>query len=185
MTTFFTADQHFWHERIIEYCHRPFKNARHMNDVIIQKYREKVKEEDEVYFIGDLTLAGPDNRFNIEKLLDKLPGKKHLILGNHDRLDPFDYVKIGFNTVHTALDFPQDNVSLCHDPAVHCAIPDNRYLYCGHVHSLFKICKRVINVGVDVWDYFPVSSTQLYDLIYQEVVSREQMGWLKEKNYTE
>ena len=47
-----------------------------------------------------------------------------------------------------------------HDPAIHCMFP-NKIIICGHVHNLFKVQKNVINVGVDVWDYKPVSFEQL------------------------
>ena len=185
MTLWFTADQHFSHPRIIEYCNRPFRTVDEMDKRLIENYNTKVADEDDVYFIGDLTMKGPENKGYVERLVSKLRGRKYFVVGNHDRLRVWDYIDMGFITAASRIDWPHENVTLHHDPAIQHTLPKDRYLYCGHVHGLFKICKRVINVGVDVWDYFPVSSAQLYDLVYQEVVSKEQMGWLKENNYTE
>ena len=93
----FTGDQHFDHEKIIEYVRRPFKGLKEMNVAIIDRYRELVNPEDTVYFIGDLSLRGPENYEYYCRLLNKqLPGRKILILGSHDGLKPSNYVNAGF-----------------------------------------------------------------------------------------
>ena len=153
---YFTADWHEGHENIIKYCKRPFKNFTHMGRVLLKNYNEVVTDDDTVYFIGDLTLRTSVYKNAIEQLVSKMNGQKHLILGNHDRLKPFDYVELGFITVHTALELPEYNMVLVHDPATS-AIDRSKVFICGHVHDLFKTQKNVINVGVDVWDFKPVS----------------------------
>ena len=100
----FTADQHLDHEMVIEYCKRPWPKIKKMNNGIIARYREVVKPEDTVYFLGDISLRGPENFGYYRRLLTKtLPGRKILILGNHDGLKPFTYVNAGFESVHTSL----------------------------------------------------------------------------------
>jgi calcineurin-like phosphoesterase family protein len=42
---------------------------------------------------------------------------------------------------------------------------EETWMLCGHVHEAWKVHGRVINVGVDVWDYAPVSSRQIIDII--------------------
>jgi calcineurin-like phosphoesterase family protein len=60
---------------------------------------------------------------------------------------------------------------MCHDPALANVLPEDSILLCGHVHNLFKtttsLCKniKVINVGVDIWDFTPVSIEQIYELL--------------------
>ena len=49
----FTADTHYGHQNIIFYCNRPFTNAQKMEQVMIARYRDVVKQEDTVYFLGD------------------------------------------------------------------------------------------------------------------------------------
>ena len=88
--------------------------------------------------------------------------RKILILGNHDSLKPFTYIDLGFESVHTSLELSYNGKDyvLVHDPAASC-IDRNRIFLCGHVHDLFKIQRNVINVGVDVWNFFPVSMEQI------------------------
>lgn len=79
---YFTADLHFYHEKIIAHTHRPFRTAEEMNRALIRRWNERVAWDDEVYILGDLTLKGPEAA---AECLGSLRGKKHLIRGNHDR----------------------------------------------------------------------------------------------------
>lgn len=167
MNTWFTGDQHFDHEQVIEYCGRPWPKVKKMNNGIIGRYREVVKPEDTVYFVGDISLRGSENFGYYRRLLTKtLPGRKILILGNHDGLKPFAYVEAGFESVHTSLviqDWDSNEYILNHDPAPSC-IDRKKIWLCGHVHELFLTCRNVINVGVDVWDFYPVSFNRIYEM---------------------
>ncbi len=156
----FTADHHFFHERIIEYCGRPFKTGSEMNKVMISKYNSMVDDNDTVYFIGDF-VPFAKQLDSVQRLTDKLKGKKHLILGNHDTLKPFDYVEAGFSTVHTLLDL--NYIVLVHDPAT-AEVARAKLFLCGHIHTLFKNLRNVINVGVDVWEFKPVSLEEILQL---------------------
>lgn len=155
----FTADFHFDHENIIKYCNRPYSNIRHMNADLIRKFNELVSETDEVFILGDLSMDDMVNVRRIEKRISQLNGNKHLILGNHDKLEPFKYIELGILSVHTALKY--DEFTLVHDPAVCVAVSGS--CLCGHVHNLFETtgCGRILNVGVDIWGYRPVSITQV------------------------
>lgn len=80
---FFTSDLHFGHEHIIQFNHRPFRNVTEMNRQLISNYNAVVQPEDTVYLLGDLSF-----QISVEKanaLIAQLNGKKHLILGNHDK----------------------------------------------------------------------------------------------------
>lgn len=165
-----TSDWHLYHENIIKYTGRPFKNRHHMNKVILENYCNHVNDDDEVYFLGDLTLFSGPKVDLIKSTIEALPGNKHLILGNHDRFKPFVYHDIGFLSVHTALktDFDGTTFYLAHDPSF-AQIPDSIWL-CGHVHSLFKHTKTgnntiVINCCVEMWDYKPISLPEINRII--------------------
>lgn len=164
-TAWFTADWHLGHENIIKYCDRPFKTARQMDRTIIKRYCERVKPEDTVFFIGDLSMKRRNYKEWYIDTFSKLPGTKHLILGNHDTLNPFDYVEAGFTSVHTALDI--GDFILAHDPAV-ATVDINRKFICGHVHRLFRRCGNVVNVGVDIWDFKPVSMDIIKEWLFDE-----------------
>ena len=79
----YIADCHFYHDRI---CHemdqRGFSGYEEMNEYMIAQWNKKVTNKDDVYIIGDFSIAKSDAT---EKVLKQLKGKLHLILGNHDR----------------------------------------------------------------------------------------------------
>lgn len=161
---FFTADWHFFHNAIIEYCKRPFRNEKEMHNTIIRNHNEVVGEQDNVYVIGDVAMLSPSHIERLRPILDRMHGTKHLILGNHDEGKAFSYENVGFTTVHTALIYDKEKkIILRHDPAACVVIPDGLWLV-GHVHNLFKFINAPIkcyNVGVDVNDFYPVTIEQI------------------------
>lgn len=156
MTEFLTSDEHYWHEAIIEFCDRPFKNIENMNNSLIRLHNEVVGPDDIVYHLGDLFWWGPQKQSKLESIIQKLNGEHHLILGNHDRLKPFTYIEYGFTSVHTSLVL-HDRYVLAHDPAIATLLKPGQTLLCGHVHQLFRKVSNAYNVGVDIHDYKPVA----------------------------
>ncbi len=152
---YLSADYHFLHENIIKYCSRPFKNAHHMDKVIIDNYNEVVTDNDDVFILGDFSMS--NKKEVIEEYLRKLKGRKHLILGNHDNMKPFAYVDSGFMSVHTSFYLEKYNLFMVHDPAV-CVIGKHMgyKCVCGHIHGLFTFYNGVLNVGVDVHNFKPL-----------------------------
>lgn len=160
---YFTADTHFYHKNVIEYCNRPFRSIEQMNKTIIDNINERVTKEDSLWILGDFTMMGKNNRDALESIVSKINGHKHLVLGNHDRLKPFDYCEIGFDSVHTWMQLWEEgqNWHLIHDPAMAEALPKTVNVLCGHVHTLFKNCGMRHNVGVDVRDFKPVTIKEI------------------------
>src|ERR1035437_264782 len=78
---YFTGDTHFGHANIITHCNRPFLSIQEMDQAIINKWRERVTNNDTVYILGDMFFVG---RVDYSDYLKMLPEKKHLIIGNHD-----------------------------------------------------------------------------------------------------
>jgi len=152
MRYFFTSDTHFGHKNIVKYCERPFKNVEDMNQQLIERWNVVVKKEDTVFHLGDFVFRGRTKDFK-----DKLNGNIILIKGNHDNSSQTViremFIKHGGHEWH-----------LLHNPAE--SLCTN--VICGHVHHLWKIKKikdrTIINVGVDVWDYKPVSIEQILKL---------------------
>lgn len=79
---YFTSDLHIYHDREFIYKPRGFNNHIHMATEILANWFDTVKEDDDIYVLGDFFL-GADFE-NIKILLKSLPGKIHLIRGNHD-----------------------------------------------------------------------------------------------------
>jgi len=166
----FTGDYHLGHKAIIRICNRPWKNEKQMEKEIIHNRNELVKQDDEVWELGDITMLGPDRRPFIESRIKQFNGNKHLILGNHDRFNAFTYVEMGYITVHTALKIEMRGITfvLCHDPSVYDVVKEDSVLLCAHVHGLFDDLlpkSRVINVGVDVRDYKPISEDEIFEIL--------------------
>jgi len=160
------ADPHFGHDMIIEYCKRPYKNSKKMEIDLIRKYKSLVDpEKDTVYIIGDLTLAGPQNQGYVLHIVNQLAGRKIFIMGNHDKLNPFTYIELGMESVHTAYD--TGKYILHHDPAAAITLPNRKWL-CGHVHTIFKKIRNIVNVGVDQHGFFPVSEDEVDKLFADE-----------------
>lgn len=81
--TLYIADCHFYHNRMCsEMDKRGFSGFEEMNEHMILKWNEKVTNKDDVYIIGDFSIAKGDAT---AKILNRLRGKLHLISGNHDR----------------------------------------------------------------------------------------------------
>jgi len=168
MTDYYTADEHYGHDEIIIHCRRPYKNNQRMTRDIIKRHNSVVKDGDTVHHIGDYAWAGPERANYVEQLVRRLNGTHILILGNHERIAPFKFVEAGFQSVHTSLtkrigDF---DVVMAHDPSIWNCVsnmdPLPIFLH-GHIHNVWKSIpkKRMVNVGVDVWDFYPVSFEQI------------------------
>ena len=166
---YFTADTHFYHSNIINLCARPFSNIEQMNDTLINNWNSCVDKKDDIYILGDLAFKG--NSSEVNDILNRLNGKKYLIVGNHDKYlndehfnsnnfvwikdyYVFKYQKRKFVLFH----FPIFEWDGYYGEAIH--------LY-GHVHNSgnnkqeqqkFNILgKKAVNVGVDVNNFYPIS----------------------------
>ena len=175
MTLFFTADEHHDHEALIGYVQRPFKNKKEMMKEIIGRYNDTVTENDTVWHIGDVSMLGSSRVHFFETLAKKYRKVKsrHLVLGNHDDLRPFTYVNIGlFTTVHTAfwMNVGGHELFLAHDPALYQPAMQHTIMLCGHIHRLYRTIpiEKLVNVGVDVWDFAPVSLERVIELLRSE-----------------
>lgn len=147
---FFTSDQHYYHHNIIKYCNRPFTSIQEMNETLIENHNKHVKNDDEVYFLGDF---GFSNEKNIDDILTRLNGKKYIILGNHDATirnskkcsQHFVWLK----DYHT---FRHDGtmIVMCHFPfAEWDGKFRNSLCLHGHSHNNYKGEGRIFDVGVD------------------------------------
>ena len=166
---FFTSDQHFMHKNAIEMCDRPFKTVEEMDQALIANWNAKVGIRDEVYILGDISLA--KSWSIVHEYLKQLNGnKKYLIKGNHERyLKDQKFQKHFFELItdYHELKYNGHFFVLCHYPlfewkhkyrgAIH--------LY-GHIHAkdsaiLQEQFGRCLNIGVDSNDYAPISADEV------------------------
>ena len=78
---YFTADLHLGHANIIGHCGRPFASVEEMDRVLLQNGNDRVRPTDTVYILGDLIFR---SKAPAADYLEQMPGRKHLITGNHD-----------------------------------------------------------------------------------------------------
>lgn len=182
MATFWTSDQHIGHRNIIGYCARPFADVDHMREVIIARYNEIVGHNDLVYHLGDIAM---DER-HVASFLARLNGRKILIAGNHDKCHPVHknhermrrrYLTYGFEDVQVQAEYEPLNVLMCHLPysgdsedyreRFPAFRPQNNgcALLCGHIHEKWRERDRMLNVGVDVHNFRPVTEEYVREFI--------------------
>ncbi len=80
---YYIADQHFFHRNMLTRMdNRGFGTLEEMHEYMIMQWNRKVRKNDEIYILGDLSFG---NGENTNAILRDLNGKKFLIEGNHDR----------------------------------------------------------------------------------------------------
>lgn len=196
MTTWFSSDQHFGHNNIIGFCQRPFVGVEEMNAELVRRWNAVVEPGDTVYVLGDFALGRIEQTLAI---VSQLVGRKILVVGNHDRCWKGHgarhlpmigwYIEAGFKEIHQGtinLEIEGTPVQACHFPytddkhtkdpyKAHRPVDTGGWLLHGHVHEKWQRLGRMINVGVDVWDFTPVSEAQLAELIRLGPMAKE--GW--------
>jgi len=69
---FLISDTHFGHEKIIQYANRPFESLGAMDETMIERWNERVREHDKVIHLGDFCFG---NIRRAEYYFGKLNGK--------------------------------------------------------------------------------------------------------------
>lgn len=180
---FFTSDWHVGHENAIHYCNRPFASLAEMEDELVSRWNRRINATDTVYVLGDLALCSIQRT---EPIVKRLNGVKYLIKGNHDSYSDGQYARIGFSGVYLELKLKLFGcvVRLSHYPY---ALPWYRrpfayeselrfmekrppriggeILLHGHTHTKKQVTAvGMIHVGVDAWDFYPVSLSEIESL---------------------
>ena len=162
---FFTSDLHLSHRSVIDFENRPFKNIEEMDSAIIQKWNNTINDKDEVYILGDVSFGG---RRKTTDVLKSLSGRKYLVVGNHDKLnldqkELFEWVKDYYK-----LRVGGQRFILFHYPIYAWDGKERGYIHLhGHTHtnshSDIELPNK-INVGMDHWNYRPVSIEEIITL---------------------
>ncbi len=170
---FFTSDTHFGQTRTLELSKRPFKNANEMDETIVKNWNKQIGKSDTIYHLGD---------FGDFKMIDKLNGNIILILGNYEIKDletnfANDFslyrkylISLGFKDViinGVSIELPgiQEKIYLTHKP-LDCK--KDMFNLFGHIHNLSKVKKFGLNVGIDCYNFNPVSTSEM--LFYKNAI---------------
>ena len=173
----FTSDTHFYHENIIHFCNRPFKDVAEMNETLVRNWNETVPEDGIVFHLGDFCLGGSQYWNDI---LYRLNGKIYLILGNHDmkNIRPGFMKRFEYVTQQMTICVGGQSIILNHNPFL-CYGGSYRDVWqlFGHVHSgplsttgldlprLNMLFPLQYDVGVDNNNFRPVSFAEVRRII--------------------
>lgn len=159
MTTWFSSDHHWCHKNILRFCHRPFATIEEMDAKLIENWNRCVQPYDHIWHLGDFAFR--QRASETAGIFAQLNGVKHLIRGNHDDKSVFalpwasqqDYKELKIDGTHLVL---------CHYAIVewHRSRYGSLHLH-GHHHGTLSPYSNRIDVGVDCFDFCPVSFEQL------------------------
>ena len=182
MTRYFTSDLHLGSERVLYTSDRPFLNVDDMTDELIKNCNSVASEPDDLlYHIGDLYCFKKDGDFKgidvpWSETRKKFTAMVLPLAGNHDENNTVKPIAYSMRMILGG----RFNCVLCHYPSYHPkatqSLRPGDINVCGHVHAFWpssdkrcfidKLRKVInINVGVDVWNYKPVSEVQLVNYI--------------------
>ncbi len=168
------SDLHFGHENIIDFSNRPYPNTYYMNECLIENFRDYVGPDDISIWVGDVAFL-QDTETN--KLLDRCPGYKILVVGNHDfnkgKLRKLNFEEIcilkhitlyGIDYVFTH--YPMEN------------LPKPYINVHGHIHvgghRPDPTNLQHINVNCEFHNYKPITLTEIHRIGKLRVASMEE-----------
>ncbi|HEY2833658.1 MAG TPA: metallophosphoesterase family protein [Sporichthyaceae bacterium] len=164
---FYTSDLHIGDAMVAAY--RGYADSAAHDQALGETWLRQVGENDQVWILGDLS---PVAELGLAWLAD-LPGEKHLVAGNHDRVHPGR--KNGYRQLRRYLEvfesvqpfarhkidgvtlllshFPYDDDRRPQPRNMQWRLPDRgEFLAHGHTHSKERLTSpREVHVGFDAW----------------------------------
>ncbi len=166
-TVRFIADLHFGHENMAK--HRGFASAAEQDEFIVQQWNKTVHKRDITYILGDVTME----KANYD-ILDRLNGRKYVVMGNHDKIAHTAKLMQHVDSVAGMVQYK--GIFLTHCP-VHPMEMDYRIKYNihGHIHEKFvernftlfgrtifkRVDRRYICVSGEQVNYTPKTLAEL------------------------
>jgi len=165
MRVFFTADTHFGDDHILRQRGARFESIEAHDEALIARWNETVGPGDAVWHVGDF--AAHADRAYCAAVFDRLNGVKRLVRGNHDskRVLALAWADPPVESARlTARDGAGGLCRLFLAHYAHRAWPGlwrgTRHLY-GHTHGTLEDTRCSCDVGVDAWDYRPVTLPEI------------------------
>ena len=152
---FFIADTHFGHGGALGLYRRPFASVAAMDAAMVAAWQDTVREDDDVWHLGDFAVG---RRVDTAGLLAALPGRKHLVTGNND--PPAVTALPAWSSVQSYAEITGDGIRLvlCHYAfRTWRDMGRGAWNLHGHSHGRLKPLPRQADVGVDAWDFRPVT----------------------------
>lgn len=133
---YFTSDLHFGHQKDFLWSPRGFKDSNEHDWTVIKNFNDILKPDDDLYILGDCMLG--DNEHGLD-CLGRLPGKLHIIRGNHDTDIRLELYKQLSNVIEICeaktIKIGKQHYFLCHYPTFTANYDDKPYH--SHLINLF------------------------------------------------
>lgn len=124
------ADTHLKHKKVATYCDRP----EGFTELIHKNVMQTQRPEDLLIHLGDVGIDKEEGPDGFMKYVREWPGRKWLIMGNHDNKSATWYMDHGFDMACHAMLFR--GVWLTHHPAL--SLPYGAHLNVhGHLHNVW------------------------------------------------
>lgn len=163
---YFSSDLHFNHSKDFIYEPRGFKDVNEMNNTILMNFHSIINYDDDLYLLGDSFLG--ELSAGIE-LFNQLPGRIHVIWGNHCTDNRKAAIANCNNVVEIIgfagmIKYKKYHFYMSHFPSATANFDIDKPLsqrvlaLSGHTHSKekFEPCGSY-NVALDAHNCFPVS----------------------------
>lgn len=147
----------FGHKNILKY--RPeFSTIEEHDNLLFENYKRIIRKQDTVYFHGDMLF---DAKYFVP--FSELPGRKILILGNHDTdfLHITDIVHLFERVVSLT---SKKGAWLSHAP-IHPSELRSKFNIHGHTHNAIVEDSRYFNVCVEQTNYAPISRQRITEIL--------------------
>lgn len=185
MNRWYCSDHHLWHKNILEYGKRPFANLKEMHEALVDYHNARVKPQDHVSFVGDVTLwrGGKLERERFITEIRKYNGHKRLFLGNHDHWPAKVYLDAGFEKLYATWKSQEDFIT-SHVPLHPRSLGSATANVHGHIHQnpvyepvVFEAWKKdngkvvparvvpYINVSLEAINYTPIHLDEILAII--------------------
>lgn len=170
-TVRFISDLHFGHKSMAQ-VFRKFQDEYYHDEHIIDSWNSVVKSRKDLTFIaGDITMEKSFSYYQ----LDRLMGRKIVILGNHDRYQDVRELLHYVENVAGMIDYKGFLITHCpiHPQELHQRYRGNIH---GHIHGNFVLehpsmaeflgqkASRYLNVSAEVIDYKPKTIDELLEI---------------------
>lgn len=167
--TWIWSDLHLADRSVLLAWNRPFRSIEQMNHHLLREWHRRVRPGHTIICLGDV--AHPDAWRDRRLTLDvrDCPGRRVLIVGNHDR-DRQALREAGFAVQHAAALCATDPpLALTHVPLRH--VPPAAVNIHGHLHKADGPSRRHVNVSVERTDYAPVGLSWILEVCRRQTTA--------------
>lgn len=169
MTAWYTSDLHLGHHNVA--LTRGFEDSAAHDQALAEYWQKTVKPEDHLWILGDTQLSAVQYALDF---ISRMPGIKHLVVGNHDPCHPmhrhaFKFQRRYMEVFESVQTFQRRRIAgvdvlLSHFPysTDHTDVvrytqyrlrDEGRWLLHGHTHGREQLHGHEIHVGLDAWNF--------------------------------